>query len=143
MSDSLLVPVDFSPSSEAALRWALEYARVTGARVELLHVVHEPNPAYEVVARGDLLQTLEEAAHTAIDAFAERVCAAAGPDVAVTRTVVVGTPASRIVEFVEAGGFQHVVMGAHGRNGLGESLLGSKAERVCRLSRVPVTIVKA
>lgn len=90
-----------------------------------------------------MLETFEEAGRVATDAFVGEVCAEAQTPQAVERTVVIDAPASRIVEFARANGFVHVVMGARGHGSLGERLLGSKAERVCQLSEVPVTIVKA
>jgi nucleotide-binding universal stress UspA family protein len=42
--DGILVPVDFSERSEAQLKYAVDLARVCGARVEVLHVAPEPQP---------------------------------------------------------------------------------------------------
>ena len=108
-----------------------------------LHVVHEPNPLYELSARSGVLQTLEEAARATTDEFVDRVCGEREPAPTVSRRVVIGKAATRIVEVVEGGGYAHVVMGARGQTSLGERLLGSKAERVCQWAKVPVTIVKA
>ena len=45
VSRPILVGIDFSPFSEAALLWATEAARRLGAPVEVLHVVHDPGSA--------------------------------------------------------------------------------------------------
>ncbi len=54
-----------------------------------------------------------------------------------------GLPATRILEVAHALGAQLIVMGSRGRTGLSHLLLGSKAQRVVQLSRIPVTIVKS
>ena len=59
------------------------------------------------------------------------------------RRLVVGLPANRILEVAEKVGARLIVMGSQGRTGLDHLLIGSKAERVVRLSPIPVTIVKA
>ena len=56
--------------------------------------------------------------------------------------VVVGLPATRILEMAEREDARLIVMGAHGRTGLADALLGSKVERVMRLASLPVTVVK-
>jgi nucleotide-binding universal stress UspA family protein len=147
----ILVPVDFSAPSEAALLWAVEHARAAGAQVVVLHVVHDPAeaPGYYLSTReieGTEMRRLEEAAREMMDAFLARVCEQrpeAGPASAFATKLVVGVPATRILEVAEELGAGSIVMGSAGRTGWTRALLGSKAERVVRLSPIPVTIVKA
>ena len=56
--------------------------------------------------------------------------------------LVSGLPAPRILEVAETSNVSHIVMGSKGRTGLAHLLIGSKAEQVVRLAKVPVTIVK-
>ena len=149
----ILVPVDFSSHSEDALVWAAEVASAQGAPMVVLHVVHDPAeaPGYylEAQAGGDHdpappLRSLEEAARIMMERFVETV-AERHPvlkDVEVRLELVVGVPTSRILEVAEALGARLIVMGSQGRTGLPRALLGSKAESVVRLARIPVTIVK-
>jgi len=58
------------------------------------------------------------------------------------RRTEVGQPARTIVEQIEGGEIDHVVMGSHGRRGISRLLLGSVAETVVRRSPVPVTVVQ-
>ena len=53
-----------------------------------------------------------------------------------------GLPANRILEVAADEDAQLIVMGSKGRTGLKNLLIGSKSERVAKLSPVPVTIVK-
>ena len=56
--------------------------------------------------------------------------------------MVVGLPATRILEVAEILGAQLIVMGSRGLTGIAHLMLGSKAQRVVQLSPIPVTIVK-
>ena len=144
----MLAPVDFSPHSMAALAWAVEVARRFAAPLVVLHVVHDPagQPGYYAEAQdGDRLERLEDAAAKMMRDFIgearERIPALATlPDPEVM--IVVGLPATRIVEVAERIGAAQIVMGSQGRSGLSRVLLGSKAQRVVQLAPMPVTIVK-
>jgi len=57
--------------------------------------------------------------------------------------LVVGTPAMRIVEVAKKEKVYMIIVGSHGRTGLSKIMIGSKAERVVRLSTIPVIVVKS
>jgi nucleotide-binding universal stress UspA family protein len=56
--------------------------------------------------------------------------------------LVVGTPATRIVEVAEKKQAGMIIIGSHGRPGLAHLLVGSKVQRVIQLSPIPVTVLK-
>jgi nucleotide-binding universal stress UspA family protein len=56
--------------------------------------------------------------------------------------LVVGIPVTRILETAEKIQARLIVMGSQGRTGISHALLGSKAEQVVHLARIPVMIVK-
>jgi nucleotide-binding universal stress UspA family protein len=64
------------------------------------------------------------------------------PGVRLERRLVVGDAAARILEAAQAVPCDLIVMGTHGRTGLGRVLLGSVAEQVVRLAPCPVLTVK-
>ncbi len=144
----IVVALDFTPDSEAALAWACEYSACVRAPVLALHVVHDPGdaPGYYRKAEEDLLRPLEDVAAEMMDEFLAKVrkehpkLKALGD---VEPFLVKGIPATRILEVAEARGARMIVMGSRGRTGLPHLLLGSKAERVVQLAPIPVTIVKA
>ena len=148
-SGPVLAPVDFSPHSAAALLWAAECARRFDAPLLVLHVVHDLGAApgyYSKTGDEGYLRRLEESAEEMLDEFLGRVRRDHPEldDVSELRTeLVVGLPANRILEVAARSGTRMIVMGSQGRTGLAHLLLGSKAERVVRLSPIPVTIVKA
>ena len=144
----VLVAVDFTPDSEAALIWAGDYADRTATDVKVLHVVHDPGeaPGYYRKEDEDLLRPMEDVAAEMLAEFVERV-GSEHPEIDALRraepVLTKGIPATRILETAQRDGARLIVMGSRGRTGLPHLLLGSKAERVVQLSPVPVTIVKA
>jgi len=144
----VLVAVDFTADSTAALIWACGYASSVGVGVVVLHVVHDPEdaPGYYRKGEEDLLRPMEDVAVEMIDQFLEQV-AKKRPDLdaleGAEKILVKGIPATRILEVAETKGASLIVMGSRGRTGLPHLLLGSKAERVVQMSPIPVTIVKA
>ncbi|MBW2270373.1 MAG: universal stress protein [Deltaproteobacteria bacterium] len=145
-SAPILVAVDFSPDSEAAFGWALQAARLFGAPLVVVHVVHDPAaaPGYYAAAV-DHVAEIEDVATDMMSKFVERMREEhSGIDglSGFTSRVVVGLPVGRILEVAGQEGAQMIVMGGRGRSGLADVLLGSKVERVARLARIPVTIVR-
>ncbi len=144
----VLVAVDFTPDSEAALIWASEYAERAGAQLEVLHVVHDPAEAPGQYRRRDedRLRPMEDVAKQMMADFLQKV-GEAKPELSAIESaqsiLVTGIPATRILEAAERQGARLIVMGSRGRTGLPHLLLGSKAERVVQHSPIPVTIVKA
>lgn len=137
----ILVPVDFSPCSRAALEYAAELADRNDARVEVLHV-QEPAPyagpvgmsMMPPVARrwdetpGDVLRELEGFVGPSHDHLRVRVES--------------GLPGDVIPAVAKQGDFDLIVMGTHGRSGFARALLGSVAETVMRRAPVPVLTLR-
>ena len=146
-SRPVLVPIDFSPHSEAALLWAVKAAHCMETELLVLHVVHDPASTpgyYQTKKKG--LRRLEEAAQEMLEDFLARMRQkhsgiAAFEDL--RAKLVVGLPVTRILEVAEKTCAQLMVVGSQGRSGLPRFLLGSKAERLAQLSPIPITIVKA
>lgn len=143
----VLVAVDFTASSESALAWASKAASEFEAPLVVLHVVHDPpgdKGSYSPAAgRGDQLTRLEDTAASMMSEFLHRMRDRLPSSLdEVEHRLVPGLPTPRILEVAEQLGAQMIVVGSRGRSGLSTVLRGSQAERVARLSRIPVTIVK-
>lgn len=144
----ILVPVDFSPYSEAALECAAELADVLKAPLIVLHVVHDPGEApgyYVVKGRHEQLRRMEDVATEMLDDFMKKIKKSYPGHSMLDKAetlLVVGLPVNRILEIAKKTNARMLVMGSQGRTGLAHVLLGSKAEQVVRLAPVPVTIVK-
>jgi nucleotide-binding universal stress UspA family protein len=143
--DRILVPVDFSPPSDRAVRYATTLANKFGARVSLLHVVEDPfvTGAWQAEAFianvPELLTELMMGARTHLGEMKEEL---ATHGFIVDTAVITGPPARAIVDHAAAGHFDLIVMGTHGRTGLSHALLGSVAERVVQKAACPVLTVR-
>lgn len=141
MYDRILVPTDGSEPSLRAARHAAELAARFDATLHALYVV-DADPSPLAVSRADVRETLREVGEQAAEsAFenVERLAADAG--VELETAVVEGAPAEQIVDYAGDTGVDLVVMGTHGRSGLGKRLVGSVTERVVRNAPVPVLTV--
>ena len=146
---AILVPVDFSVFSEAAVLKACELASCMNLPVVVLHVVHDPSQLpgyYAKMAKKKNLVRIEDIAAEMFDEFMQTMINN-NPDIACISEakpmLVIGLPVSRILEIAERINASLIVMGSQGRTGLSHVMLGSKSEQVVRLSPIPVTIVKA
>lgn len=145
----ILVPVDFSAFSEAAVLKACELADCMNLPVVILHVVHDPSELpgyYAKMTKKKHLVRIEDVAKEMLDEFVEMMIKAHPKLKHLAKAesmLVVGVPVGRILEIAKSANAAMIVMGSQGRTGLKHIMLGSKAEQVVRLSPVSVTIVKS
>lgn len=161
---TILVPVDFSPYASEALQYAATLAKRFDALLLVLHVIDKD---FEIIAvhhesggrglpsplLGPFAATLDETSRRAgtvaidlreqADVTLEHFISDVGRGLRVERRVAVGRPFEQIVETARCEAADLIVMGTHGRAGLGHVILGSVAERVVRLAPCPVLTVKA
>lgn len=139
MYDRILVPTDGSDGMGAVVDHAVSLAELHGATLHGLYVVNTASLAdlpMESSWEG-LSQALRKDGERALEAMEGR----AG-DVPVVTGMVEGSPARKIVAYAERESCDVIVMGTHGRSGVGRLLLGSVAERVVRSSPVPVLTIR-
>lgn len=139
MPKRLLVPVDFSDCSKAAVN----LAKQLGAEITLLHVWQPPELAgadLYVLAHSEKLSIGElgqRQAKQELDQLADALGLGAA-----ARRVEIGKPRERIVELAESGDYDWIVMGTHGRTGRARLFAGSVTEGVVRRSAIPVLTVR-
>jgi nucleotide-binding universal stress UspA family protein len=144
----ILVALDFSEDSKAALVWACKFADCTGARLVLLHVIHDlaSHPGFYHPKGSDHLEPMQDVAESMMDEFLAQF-RTEHPDLRPLDTVslkfVPGLPPSRIVEVAGLLNASLIALGSRGQTGLPHRLLGVVAERVAELSTIPVVIVKS
>jgi len=139
----ILVPIDYSEHSRAALEYAGRLALGLGASLDVVHVWDKPNFVPDHVLVGDpprpLAVLVAQNAQREMDEFIARVALPEG--VPYSCHLISGEPASACLDRIAAGGYDLVVVGTHGRSGVRHLLLGSIAERLVRLSEVPILTV--
>jgi nucleotide-binding universal stress UspA family protein len=137
----ILVPTDFGEASTRAVETAVSLARESGAVLVLAHAWEIPAYAYSgfVFSSGDMVSALEDAAKKMLgDALADVKKTVPSA----TSILRMGIAWEQILEAAKATDADLIVMGTHGRRALAHALLGSIAEKVVRLSPIPVLTVR-
>jgi nucleotide-binding universal stress UspA family protein len=136
---TILHPTDFSGPSEYAFQLACSLARDYKAKMVVLHVHMLPVTIGEVITYmepDDYKQKLW-------DEFRRLEASEPGiRDLRVETKLIEGNPAKEIINTAKEIKPELIVMGTHGRTGLGRLLMGSVAEEVVRKSPFPVLTVK-
>lgn len=140
----VLVPIDGSPLSERALRYAIPIAERHGARLTLLHV---SSPILSGIAGGGapVRDASLGAEWAAEDRRAvERIAKRARKETALTVDVVYrsGRPAAEIAAFAGEQDVGLVVLCTHGRGGFERLWLGSVADALLRHLTVPMLLIR-
>jgi nucleotide-binding universal stress UspA family protein len=140
---TILHPTDFSEGSAFAFRLACALARDYDARLIVLHVAVPPMPVY-----GERLMTavLPDAAQERLrESQLRQQLAQLHPKdvrVQVEHRLIEGYPVAEILTVAKEERANVILMGTHGRTGLGRLLMGSVAEEVVRQAPCPVVTVK-
>ena len=142
MYKRILVPVDGSPTSGKALATALQLARESGGSLRVVHAFDELAFLTGYEYDGSLLRAARAEADKVLST-AQESAAAAGVS---AESKLLETRGRRLGDAVAdealAFGADLVVVGTHGRRGVGRVLLGSGAEQVIRTAPVPVLAVR-
>lgn len=145
MYQRILVPVDGSETATKAMVTALQMARDSGGRVHLVHVVEgmtplaaDPYGAYS----GEVIEIMRQSGRKILE-DALQVAKAAGVP---ADTELFDNFGERLAEVVADAATRFeadlIVVGTHGRRGLGRMMLGSGAEQIIRLAPVPVLVIR-
>jgi len=141
---SILVGTDFSLCAARAFEIAVSLAASQGAKIHLLHVLVEPIQAFDVAGALPYLDvtTQKEWEEATKKRLVRAVASAEKRGVAATSEIVWGRPSDALVEAATKMKASLIVLGTHGRGAIEKLLIGSTAERVLRLSPVPVLTVR-
>ncbi len=136
----ILVAVDFGDSSDQAMELGIELANKYGAALTLVHAYEIPTYAYPNASFlvVDLLTPIEEAARKELEKTLAAVQAQVPGAKAVLRR---GSAATEVLSVIDELHADLVVTGTHGRRGITRTVLGSVAEKLVRMSPVPVLTV--
>ena len=147
MYQRILVPVDGSSTSNRGLAEAIRLAALTGGRLRLVHVIDELSFALAMDAysgyAGDWLKELRAEGARLLEASRAQAAAQGVTVDTVLCDSFKGTVNDQVIAQAVASQAELIVLGTHGRRGLGRWVMGSSAEHILRMSPVPVLLVRA
>lgn len=138
--ESVLVPTDGSSCAQAALTTGIELVNTHEADLHLLTVLD--TEVFGLVKRSEEQVTeLESEANDILTDSADQAATAGISDV--TTAVQKGSSVHReIISYVNRAEIDLIVLGTHGRDGIDRYVFGSVAEKLARMSPVPVMTVR-
>ncbi|WP_255171784.1 universal stress protein [Natrononativus amylolyticus] len=142
MSPRILVGLDGSDRSSAALRYAAE--TFPDATLVCFHAIDpfDRDPETDADAPAPLSNAWLEAERERADELFDRALEGLEATPEVVRDTRVGSPAETIVAYADENDVDGIVVGSYGRGGAMKLQLGSVAELVVRRASVPVTVVR-
>ncbi len=140
----ILLPIDFSETTNELVDYALFISETYGAKIEVLHVVHQlvnitgfyiPHVSFDLIE-----DDMENTAIKNMGDFCEKnIKGKVDFEIHTKR----GVPYDEIIKSAKELAVDLIVMGTHGATGLDHFMFGSNAEKVVRMSPVPVLTVRA
>jgi nucleotide-binding universal stress UspA family protein len=143
----ILVATDGSNLADKSLDFALDLAKKYSAEITILTVVDLPSNSFWVqgttfapISSQKYLEKLEKFHKKILTEAVKK--AKASTQISVTKRLLDGRPAEKIIEVAKEGSFDLIVMGSRGLGGIKEFFLGSVSDRVADEASCPVLIVK-
>lgn len=140
---NILVPVDGSGAALRALRQAVALARLSpGAKIHLVHAHEEPATFGKIgiyVPREKMAELQREHSLGILEPAEAELKSASVP---YTTEILTGPIGPTIAAHAEKNGCDVIVMGRHGKTALGDMLVGSVAQKVLHVSKLPVLLVR-
>jgi nucleotide-binding universal stress UspA family protein len=138
----IVVPVDFSNFTEAAITEATELARAYNSELYLVHVV-EPITLPTVYGVDPMPSLVPDMESRAAEALVELASSRIPDDISWSTRVLVGHATHEIVTWAEEVGARMIIIATHGLTGLKRLLMGSVTERIVREAPCPVFTVRS
>jgi nucleotide-binding universal stress UspA family protein len=127
----ILVPTDFSEAAERGIDVAVSLALEFNALLTVVHAFEPPGDDYGTFEGPEL----ERRARSELDVLAQRIRVRVPTADAILRN---GYAWRAILDVAEERGSDLIVLSTHGRHGFQRALIGSVAEKIVRLSVIPV-----
>ena len=147
MYQRILVPIDGSHTSNKALQAALQMAKASGGCVRIIHLIdasaYLSGPAGYLDFPSDLPGAMRSAGNKVLE-DAANLAKAIGVE---AETHLYDSFDGKLADVVSNAALQWkadlIVVGTHGRSGVGRALLGSGAEQILRLAPMPVLVIRS
>jgi len=141
----ILLAIDDSGFSQAAIETVIEQARPHDTDVRILHVVESPPllVAREMGGYDPALETALESQKQNAEALVRKAAELLhGRGIKVAAGLEVGDPKSKILDVADEWRADLIVVGSHGRRGFERFLMGSVSDAVARHAKCSVQIVR-
>jgi len=139
---TILVPTDFSDEAENALKVAAQIAKKHNGEIYLLHMLEIPLQEIDAVSTHADVPEVMFFMKLAHQRFEEILNSDYLKGVTVHDMVKPDGSFNGIQQICKDYDIDLITMGSHGANGLKEMFVGSNAEKVVRMSDVPVLVIK-
>ncbi|MEO5606521.1 MAG: universal stress protein [Polaromonas sp.] len=147
MYKRILVPVDGSQTATKALQSALQMAKESGGQLRIIHLIdanaYMSSSDGFVSYPGDLPGSMRDGGHKMLEEAADLAKVIGVPAETHLFDSFDGRLADVVCDDAKAWNADLVVVGTHGRSGIGRVLLGSGAEQILRLAPVPVLVIRS
>jgi nucleotide-binding universal stress UspA family protein len=135
----ILYATDLSESTNTGLKYAIEVARLAGAQLIVVHIVSYPDlllwgPALVMRIEDERAKVVQDMRKK----LGDLVTLEKPKEMKIETLVLEGKPFEKILEIAEDRGTDMIILNVQSKSGLERALLGSTAERVVRLARIPV-----
>jgi nucleotide-binding universal stress UspA family protein len=136
---NILLATDFSPAAEAALPYALALTRHYGSELHVAHVICPE--LMDLLSPEETATKLQQARESAKQRMEPWLTAGHLKGISCRPLIGEGAISDVLLDMVHQNGIDLIIMGTHGRQGLGKLLRGSVAEEVFRMAPCPVLTV--
>lgn len=136
----ILFPTDFSETANRALKQAIAMTEDLDAELFVLHVVDDSVITTHVAEERKII--LDELRKHALKQMQTELPAELVENFETIAAVKRGEPGKQIASYAETHGCDLIVLGTHGRTGVERALIGSIADKVVRLAKCPVMLVR-
>ena len=147
MFKRIVIPVDGSATSNKALMVALQMASETGGSVRIVHVIEGTNYSSSAMQTEGFAGGAMDSIRIAAQKILDEALALAQPFGVAVDTKLFDTFDGRLADAVGNAATEWqadlIVVGTHGRRGIGRMLMGSGAEQIMRQAPIPVLVIRA
>jgi len=138
----ILVPTDFSEHAGYALKVAAQIAKKNNGEIILLHMLELPHQATDVMGHGTDIPEIMIFKNAVINKLEDLMDEEFLKDIKVSEVIQFELTFNGILNVSKKNDVDLIVMGSHGASGFKEMFIGSNAEKVVRVSEIPVLVVK-
>lgn len=138
----ILVPTDFSPHANNALKAAAKIAHKSKAEILLLHILELPQQGSDSINVGAEIPEVMFFKNAAENRLIELAQSSILNGLTVSTALKLDRTSLGVTKTAVANDVDLIIMGSHGASGFKELFIGSNTEKVVRTSDVPVLVIK-